>query len=137
MHCSTRGIHHCSVLLCKRGSQLALCQCNCLSGHLLFMQLCSDATLKLCSTGPVKLLSHFSVLLCKRGSQHALRQCNYTCEHLLFTQLCNYRTPMHNSTGQGRMHSPLLSAAMQKRLTACIMSIQFHLWTFDVHTTLY
>ncbi len=31
-------IPHCSVLLCQRDSQHALCPCNCTCGHLLFMQ---------------------------------------------------------------------------------------------------
>ncbi len=137
MHCSPgqgRMHSHCSVLLCKRGSQLALCQCNYSCGHLLCIQLCSDPTLKLCSTGPVKLLCHFSVLLRKTGSQHALCQCNYTCGQFLFIQLCSDPTAMYSSSGQGRMQSTLLNAALQRRLTTGIASMQSNLGTSAVHT---
>ncbi len=48
---------HCSVLLCKTGSQQALCHCNCTLGDLLFIHVCSDATPKPCSTGQGKIAS--------------------------------------------------------------------------------
>ncbi len=41
---------------------------------------------------------------------------------------------MHCSTGQGKMHSPLFSAALQIRLTASTMSLQLHLCRFALHT---
>ena len=35
-------------------------------------------------------------------------------------QLCSDATPMHCSTGQGKIASPLFSAALQTRLTAAL-----------------
>jgi hypothetical protein len=81
-----------------------------------------------------KCRTHCSVLLCKTGSQHALCHCNYTCEDLLFIQVCSESEPMHCSTGFGKMHSALFSVALQNRLTACTMSLQLHLCSFDAHT---
>jgi len=75
-----------------------------------------------------------SVLLCKTGSQQALCHCNYTFGGLLFKQACSAATPMHCSTGQGKMHSPLFSAALQNRLTACSASLQLQLLRFALHT---
>ncbi len=42
---------------------------------------------------------------------------------------------MHCSTGQGRMHPSLLSAALQNRLTAGTVSLQLHLWRKALHTS--
>ncbi len=36
---------------------------------------------------------------------------------------------MHCSTAQGKISAPLLSAALKTWLTACIVSLQLHLWT--------
>ena len=47
---------------------------------------------------------------------------------MLFTQVCSAATTMHCSTGQNEIHSPLLSACLQTRLTACSVSLQLHLW---------
>ena len=40
---------HCSVLLCKTGSQQAVCHCSYTYGDLLFVQLCSPLATKHCS----------------------------------------------------------------------------------------
>ena len=57
-------ILHCSVLLCNTGSQHALCHCNYTCGDLLFLEVCSAATPKHCSTGQGKLHSPlFSAVL--------------------------------------------------------------------------
>ncbi len=63
-------------------------------------------------------IPYCSVLLCKPGSQQALYHCSYTYEYLPFTQVCSEPTSMHCNTVQGKMHSPLLSATVQARLTA-------------------
>jgi len=113
---------HCSVLLCKTGSQHALCHCNYTHEDLLFIQVCSESAPMHCSTGFGKMQSPlFS--FCKTGSQHALCHCNYTYEDLLFIQVCIEPAPMHCSTGFGKMQSPLFSVALQNRLTACTMSL--------------
>jgi len=41
---------HCSVLLCKTGSQQAVCHCGYTYGDLLFIQVCNDPAPMLCST---------------------------------------------------------------------------------------
>jgi len=81
-----------------------------------------------------KCSPHCSVLLCKTGSQQAVCYCIYAYGILLFKQACSAATPMHCSTGQGKMHSPLFSAALQNRLTACSASLQLQLLRFALHT---
>ena len=41
---------HCSVLLCKKGSQQAVCHCSYTYGDLLFIQMCSDPAPMYCNT---------------------------------------------------------------------------------------
>ena len=48
-----------------------LCHWNHTCGDLLFIQGCSDAAPKHCSTGRAEKTPHCSVLLCKTGPQHA------------------------------------------------------------------
>ncbi len=48
--------------------------------------------------------------------------------------MCIQPAPMHCSTGFGKMHSALFSVALQNRLTACTMSLQLHICSFDAHT---
>jgi len=83
-----------------------------------------------------KLISHCPVLLCKTGSQHAFWQCNFTHEDLLFMLVCMDPAPMHCSTAQGKPHFSLSSAALQNRLTACIVLLQIYLWRILLHTGL-
>ena len=68
-------------------------------------------------------IPHCPVLLCKTVSQQALCYCKYTYEGLLLIQVCSDPTPVHCSTGFGRMHSPLSSAALQNTLTAGTVSL--------------
>jgi len=49
-------------------------------------------------------------------------------------KVCIEPAPMHCSTGFGKMHSALFSVALQNRLTACTMSLQLHICSFDAHT---
>ena len=44
-------LSHCSVLLCKNRLTAALCHCSYTYGDLLFIHVCTDATLMHCSTG--------------------------------------------------------------------------------------
>ena len=127
-------IPHCSVLLCKRGSQQAVCHCTYTYGDLLFIQgpvahhKCSAARFR------AKCNPHCSVLLCKRGSQQAVCHCTYTYGDLLFIQVCSDPAHMQCNSVQGKMQSPLFSAALQKRLTAGSVSLQLHLWRCVLHT---
>ena len=77
---------------------------------------------------------HCSVLLCKRGSQQAVCHCTYTYGDLLFIQVSSGKSQMLCSKVQGKMESPLFSAALQKRLTAGSVSLQLHLLRFALHT---
>ena len=159
---------HCSVLLCKTGSQQAVCTCIYTYEDLLFIQVCSDpapmhcskvqgksaqspllgaalqnsvksrqfvtaVTMEMCSsyrcavTQPqctaalfrAKCSLHCSVLLCKTSSQQAVCHCSHNYGDLLFAQVCSDPAPMHCSKVHGKMQSPLFSAALQNRLTAC------------------
>ena len=58
-------------------------------------------------------------MLCKTGSQLAPCNCSYTYADLLFIQVCSEPAPVHCSTAQGKMISPVFSAALHNRLTAC------------------
>ena len=64
-----------------------------------------------------KYIPNCTVLLCKTGSQQTSCHCNYTYEDLLLIQVCSDPPPMHCSTGVGKMHYTLSSAALQSRLT--------------------
>ena len=58
---------HCSVLLCKTGSQQAVCQCSYIYGDMLFIQVCSDPPQMLCSKFHGKMqFPRFSVALQNR-----------------------------------------------------------------------
>jgi hypothetical protein len=67
-------------------------------------------------------------------AQQALCHCSYTCEHLLFILVCSEPAHMQCSSVQGKMQSPLFSAALQNRLTAGTVSLTLHLWSFALHT---
>ncbi len=54
-----------------------------------------------------------SVLLCNEGSLQAVFHCSHTHGDLLFIQLCSDPAPMQCSSVQGKMQSPLFSAALQ------------------------
>ncbi len=64
-----------------------------------------------------KPIPHCPLLLCKTGSQHALCQRNNTYGDLLFMLVRKDSAPIFCCTAQGKMHSPLSSAALQNRLT--------------------
>ncbi len=140
------------MLLCKTASQHPLCLCNYTYEDLLFIQVCSDPAPIQYSTGFGKMSSpvfsvalqhrltasivslHLHLVLCKTGSQQALCHYKYTCGDLLFKQVCSESTEMHYNTGLGKVHSPLFSGALQNRLTAGTLSLQFHQWRFALHT---
>ena len=76
---------HCSVLLCKTGSQQALGHCKYTYADLLFIQVCSDATPKHCSTGQGRIAfplfsAHLSicapvVIISQRGEAESPMSC--------------------------------------------------------------
>ncbi len=127
-------IPHCSVMRCKTGSQQALCHYS-YTNEILSSYKCAVSPQK-CTAVLVKAncIPHCSVVLCKTGSQQALCHYSYTNGDLLFTQMCSESAEMHCSTGQGNMHSPLFSGALQNRLTAGTVSLQFHQWRFALLT---
>ena len=66
--------------------------------------------------------------------------CKYTYGHFLSSQVCSHSTPMHCNTAFGRLHLPLLSAALQHRLTAALSHCKYpysHLLSIQVcsHST--
>jgi len=107
---------HCSVVLCKTGSQHA-----CVTA-ITPMAICSSyrcaVSQQKCSTG----LGNMYCPLFKAALQNRLTpglcHCNYTYGDLLFIQVCSEPTELHCSTGLGKMHRPLFSGALQNRLTA-------------------
>ena len=127
-------ICHCSVLLCKTGSQQVFVTA------ITPMEICSSyrcaVTQHKCSATlfRAKCNPHCSALLCKTGSQQAVWHCSYTYGDLLFTQVRSDSALMQCSFVQGKMQSPLFSAALQNRLTAGSVALQLHLWRFALHT---
>ncbi len=114
-----KKLFQCSVLLCKKSLQHCVTAVTnkeiCSSYRCAVMQQqCTAALVR------AKQLSHCSVLLCKQGSQQALCHCSCTYGDLLFIQVCIDATLMHCSTGQGKTASPVFSAALHNRLTACL-----------------
>ena len=75
---------------------------------------------------------HSSVLLCKTGSHQAVCHSRFTYGDLLFMQVCKDIALMHCSSVQGKMQSPLFSAALQYRLTPGSLALQIHLWRFSL-----
>ena len=118
---------HCSVLVCQTGSQQAVCHCSCTYGDLLFIQVCA-VTQHQCTAAlsRAKCSPHCSVLLCKTGSQQAVCHCSYTFGDLLFIQVCSDPAPIDCSSVQGKVQSPLFSAALQNRLTQGSLSLHRH-----------
>ena len=125
---------HCSVLLSKTGSQQ-----ECFTA-VTPMETCSSyrcaVTQHKCSAALFRgrCNPHCSVLLCSTGSQQAVFHCSYTYGDLLFIQVCSEPAQMQCSSVQGKMHSPLFSAALQNRLTAGSVSLQLHLWRLALQT---
>ncbi len=110
--------HRCSVLLCKTGSQQACVNAT------RPIEICSSyrcaVSQQKCSAALVwaKCLCHCSVLLCKTGSQQACVNATTPIEICCSYRCALTRHKIQCSTGQGRMQSPLCSAALQNRLTA-------------------
>ncbi len=113
-------LSHCSVLLCKTGSQqpcataITLMEVCSLYRCALMQHLCTAALVK------AEQLACCSVLLCKNMFTAALCHYSYTYGDLLFIQVCSDATPMHCNTGHGRTAGLLFSAALQNRLTAAL-----------------
>ena len=113
-------IHHCPVLLCKTGLQHACvsavtpmkicCSYKCAMTH---HQCTAALILAIC-------IHHCPVLLCNTGSQHACVTAITPMMICCFIQVCSKPPPMHCSTGFGKLHSPLSSAALQNRLKGCL-----------------
>ncbi|DBB02780.1 TPA: hypothetical protein ACH3X1_013612 [Trebouxia sp. C0004] len=119
---------HCSVLVYKTGSQQEVCHCSYTFGDLLCMRCAVTQHKCIAARFRAKCSPHCSVLVYKTGSQQAVFHCSYTYGDLLFRQVCSDPTPMHCSSLQGNMQSPLFSAALQTRFTAGSLSLQLHLW---------
>jgi hypothetical protein len=84
---------------------------------LLFIAVCSDfRTLQHCAKQTALSISSTSVNICY--------------------SMCNDSITLHcrHSSAQGKMQSPLFSAALPNRLTGGTASLQLHLWSFALHT---
>jgi len=77
---------HCSVLLCKRGSQQAVCHCSYTYGDLLFIQVCSEATELHCSNDLRRMHAPLFSSALQNRLTAGLCHCNTTYGDLL---LCN------------------------------------------------
>ena len=120
-------IPHCPLLLCKTGSQQALCHCRYTYEGLLLIQVCSDPTPVHCSTGFGKMHAPLSSAALQNSLTACMCHCKYTYEALLLIQVCSDPAPMHCNTGFGKMHCLLSSAALHNRLTSGTVSLQIHL----------
>ncbi len=122
----------------------ALTHCKYTSKDLLFIQVFSDPTSVHCTTAFARVHSSLLIValqykltaalfhykcsskksLCNRLTA-GLCVCKYTYEDLLCIQVCSDSTSMHCSTGFGKMHGPLLSAALQNGLTAGLCDCKY------------
>ena len=73
---------------------------------------------------PVENCSSYSFAVTQHKCSVALVLANAIPTIHEFIQVCSEPTDMQCSTGLGKMHSPLFSAALQNRFTACIVSLQ-------------
>ena len=125
---------HCSLLVWTTGSQQAAFHCR------YTYEICSSCrcavTRHKCSAAlfRAKCNPHCSVLLWTTGSQQAVWPCSCTYGDLLFIQVCSDPAQMQCSSVQGKMQSPLFSAALENRLTAGSVALQLYLWRFAIHT---
>ncbi len=104
---------HCSVLLCNEGSLQAVFHCSYTYGDLLFIRCAVTLHQFSAARFRAKCSPHCSVLLCNEGSLQAVFHCSYTYGNLLYIQVCSDPAPIQCSKVQGKMHSPLFSAALQ------------------------
>ena len=117
MHCSTaQGKMQSTLLSAAMQIRLAagLCLWENTYGDVLFRQVGREPTAMHCSTAQGKVKSHCSVLQCKTGWQQACVTANRP------VKVCSsYRSAVTQlqCTAQGKIQSPLLSAATQIRLT--------------------
>ena len=109
---------HCSMLLCKTGSQQAVFHCTYTYGDLFFIQVCTDPAPMHCSKVQGKMESPLFSAAQQDWLASGLCHCKYTYEDLLFTQVCTDPTPVHCNTVQGKVQSPLISAAEQDWLAS-------------------
>ena len=72
---------------------------------------------------------------CCPAKQAQRRQCDTAITPMEFCSSYRCAVSQHKcSSVQGKMQSPLFSAALQSRLTAGSVSLQSHLWRFALHT---
>jgi len=125
---------HCSVLLCKAGSQQSVCHCSYTYGGLLLTQVCREPAQIQCSSAQGKMQSPlFSAALQSRLTAVSVSLQLHLWSFALL-RVCREPAQMHCSSVQGKMHSPLFSAALQSRLKAGSVALQLHLWRFALHT---
>jgi len=98
---------HCSVLLCKGGSQQSMCHCS---------DICGDCSSYRCAMTQHKCNPHCSVLLCKTGSQQAVCHCRYTCGGLLFIQV----KALQHCSGQNTFSTVQCCSAKQAHSMHCV-----------------
>ena len=100
-------------------------QCHCIYIYeaLLFVQVCSlgpnpnsAAAQNRLAAGIVPMHSHL------------------TYGDLLFIQVCSDPAPLHCSSVQGKMQSPLIINALQYRLTTGSVSLHLHTWRCALYT---
>jgi len=75
------------------------------------------------------------IVQCCPAKQAQSRQCDTAITPMEFCSSYRCAGSQHKcSSVQGKMQSPLFSAALQSRLTAGSASLQSHLWSFALHT---
>ena len=124
---------HCSVLLCKRGSQQAVCQCNYTYGDVHFIQVCSDPAPVHCNTVSGKIQSPMFNAAVQNRFTAGVCQCNYTYGDLLSIQVCSEPTEMHSTLFLAKCNPPC-SMQLCKTGSQQVVSVQLHLWRCALHT---
>jgi len=125
---------HCLVLLCKTGSQQAVCQCSYTIGDLLFLQVCSGSPHMPCNNvqGTMQSLL-FSAALQNRLTAGTVSLQLHLWRFALQTsvQCCNTNALQHWS---GQNAVPTVQCCSAKQAHRMFVALQLHLWRFALHT---
>ena len=107
--------HQCSVLLCKTGSQLALCHCSYSYADLIFIHMCSESAQMHCSTAQSKMSSPVSSFaLQNRLTACTLSLCLHLCRFALHTGMqCASTNALQHCPEQNELTSVQCCSAKQ------------------------
>ena len=116
---------HCSVLLCKTGSQQAVCHCIYTYGDLLFIQVCRDPAPMHCSKVQGKMQSSlFSAALQNRSTAGSVSLRFHLCRFALQTSAQRpSNKAMQHFSGQNAVSTVQCCSAKQAHSRQCVTAL--------------